>query len=407
MANDKFYGYSPKPKKGSIGVPYGNDNRLDRVNPYEFKKGMDYELATIGISRLNESTPDQRQQSTDKVLKNLANYPAYYSCKIQYETEYRNVQGKKPSFNKYLKEKLETKMKPVDQTYKNDKMVALKEAIKIEIRKILREGKRERRRLNENTTELYNIFDEYDDSYSREDFPKGKNSKTFPNTKGLKPGSYSIDIDDENISGEKVHFRVSKDKIIMSFNMIGEGYGDEKVDGDGFPAGVSDEDKKKIKGLRKEEEDDSPDDDVVAKKAAKKAKKKAKGVAGIEKEIEALKDEKKSLKAKVDPLITKFKSKELDKDAYLKRVGEAPKRIKAINDEVAKLEKSKTAAALKETDDMREVAATAMDRDVNRRLLEIIKESGAPLHEGAAGIKMHYEIARKAYMEGLTAGLNE
>jgi uncharacterized protein YoxC len=165
--------------------------------------------------------------------------------------------------------------------------------------------------------------------------------------------------------------------------------------------------KKDDKKAVKEEEDDAPDDDVVAKKAAKKAKKKAKGVAGIEKEIEALKDEKKSLKAKVDPLITKFKSKELDKDAYLKRVGEAPKRIKAINDEVAKLEKSKTAAALKETDDMREVAATAMDRDVNRRLLEIIKESGAPLHEGAAGIKMHYEIARKAYMEGLTAGLNE
>ena len=132
MANDKFYGYSPSPKKGSIGVHYGNDNRLDRVNPYEFKKGMDYELATMGISRLNESTPDQRQTSTDKVLKNLATFPAYYSCKIQYETEFRNFQGRKPSFNKYLKEKYENKMKPVDQTYKNDKMVALKEAIKNE-----------------------------------------------------------------------------------------------------------------------------------------------------------------------------------------------------------------------------------------------------------------------------------
>ena len=37
MANDKYYGYSPKPKKGSVGAPYGNDNRLDRINPYEFK----------------------------------------------------------------------------------------------------------------------------------------------------------------------------------------------------------------------------------------------------------------------------------------------------------------------------------------------------------------------------------
>ena len=140
MANDKYYGYSPKPKKGSIGVPYGNDNRLDRYNPYEFRKGMDYELSTMGISRLNESTPEQRQQSTDKVLKNLGTHPSYYSCKIQYETEYRNFQGRKPSFNKYLKEMMEeTKMKSVDQEYKNDKMVALKEAIKSEIRSIISE----------------------------------------------------------------------------------------------------------------------------------------------------------------------------------------------------------------------------------------------------------------------------
>lgn len=326
---------------------------------------MDYELATIGISRLNESTPDQRQQSTDKVLKNLATFPAYYSCKIQYETVYRNTQGKKPSFNKYMKEKYENKMKPVDQTYKNDKMVALKEAIKNEIRSILSEKM---------------------DAVGKEDG----------------------DINNDGKKDKTDDYLANRRKAISKATGKKEGYGDEKVDGDGFPAGVSDEDKKKIKGLKKEEEeDDAPDDDVVAKKAAKKAKKKAKGVAGIEKEIEALKDEKKSLKAKVDPLITKFKSKELDKEAYLKKVGEAPKRIKAINDEVAKLEKSKEAAALKETDDMREVAATAMDRDVNRRLLEIIKESGAPLHEGAAGIKMHYEIARKAYMEGLTAGLNE
>ena len=38
-----------------------------------------------------------------------------------------------------MKEKYENKMKPVDQTYKNDKMVALKEAIKNEIRSILSE----------------------------------------------------------------------------------------------------------------------------------------------------------------------------------------------------------------------------------------------------------------------------
>ena len=104
MANNKYYGYSPKPKKGSIGVPYGNDNRLDRVNPYEFKKGMDYELSTMGISRLKESTPVEREQSSEKVLKNLNTHPSYYSCKIQYDTEFRNFEGRKPSINTYLKE---------------------------------------------------------------------------------------------------------------------------------------------------------------------------------------------------------------------------------------------------------------------------------------------------------------
>mgnify|MGYP001082293028 CR=1 FL=1 len=337
MANNKYYGYSPKPKKGSIGVPYGNDNRLDRVNPYEFKKGMDYELATIGISRLNESTPDQRQVSTDKVLKNLGIHPSYYSCKIQYETEYRNFQGKKPSFNKYLKEKYENKMKPVDQTYKNDKMVALKEAIKNEIRSILSEKM---------------------DPVGKED-------------------------GDINNDGKKDK---TDDYLKNKRDAISKAVGKKSV---------------------KEDDDDAPDDDDVAKKAAKSAKKKAKGVKGIEKEIAAKKDEKKALKAKIDPLIAKFKDKSLDKDSYMKKVGDTPKRIKALNDEIAKLEKDLDAALVKETDDMREVAATAMGRDVNRRLLEIIQESGANLHEGAAGVKMHYDIARKAYMEGLTAGLNK
>jgi len=341
MANDKFYGYSPKPKKGSIGAPYGNDNRLDRVNPYEFKKGMDYELATIGISRLNESTPDQRQVSTDKVLKNLATFPAYYSCKIQYETEYRNVQGRKPSFNKYMKEKYENKMKPVDQKYKNDKMVALKEAIKNEIRSIL----------------------------SEKMDPVGKEDG---------------DINNDGKKDKTDDYLKNRRDAISKATSKGKG-------------------KKSVK----EEDDDAPDDDAVAKKAAKKAKKKAVGVKGIEAEITKKKEEKKSLKAKVDPLIAKFKAKELDKDTYMSKVGDIPKRIKAINDEIAKLEKDSEAAALKETDDMREVAATAMGRDVNRRLLEIIKESGANLHEGAAGVKMHYDIARKSYMEGLTAGLNK
>ena len=334
MANKKYYGYSPKPKKGSIGVPYGNDNRLDRVNPYEFKKGMDYELSTIGILRLNESTPEQRQQSTDKVLKNLGTHPSYYSCKIQYETEYRNFQGRKPSFNKYLKEMMEeTRMKPVDKEYKNDKMVALKEAIKAEVRSIISEKM---------------------DPVGKEDDDINNDGK--------------VDKTDDYLKNKR--------------KAISKAIGKKSV---------------------KEEDDD----DKTDKKAAKGAKKAAKGVKGIEKEIAKKKEEKKKLKAKIDPLIAKFKDKSLDKDSYMKKVGDTPKRIKALNDEIAKLEKDLDAALVKETEDMREVASSAMDRDVNRRLLEIIKESGVNLHEGAQGVKVHYDIARKAYMEGLTAGLNK
>ena len=341
MANNKFYGYSPSPKKGSIGISYGTDNRLDRVNPYEFKKGMDYELAAMGVSRLNESTPDQRQVSTEKVLKNLGTYPAYYSCKIQYETEYRNFQGRKPSFNKYMKEKYENKMKPVDQEYKNDKMVALKEAIKNEIRSIL----------------------------SEKMDPVGKEDG---------------DINNDGKKDKTDDYLKNRRNAISKATSKGKG-------------------KKSVK----EDEDDAPDDDIIAKQATKGAKKKDKGVKGIEKEIADKKEEKKSLKAKIDPLIAKFKNKELDKEAYLKKVGDSPNKIKTLNNDIARLEKSLDAALVKETDDMREVASTAMDRDVNRKLLEIIKEAGAPLHEGAAGVKMHYDIARKAYMEGLTAGLNK
>ena len=44
MANDKYYGYSPKKEE--------SPSRLDKFNPYEFRKGMDIELTDMGVSRL-------------------------------------------------------------------------------------------------------------------------------------------------------------------------------------------------------------------------------------------------------------------------------------------------------------------------------------------------------------------
>ena len=159
MANNKLYGYTPNPSNEKDG------NRLDRLNPYEFRKGMDYELTSMGCYRLAESTPEEREKSTEKVIKNLQEYGGYYSALIQYETEYRNpVEGiSKPSFKAYLKEIEDYQMIEVDKTYSHDKMVepkykkedytvpfktgkmgnfklkALKESIRKEIRKTLNE----------------------------------------------------------------------------------------------------------------------------------------------------------------------------------------------------------------------------------------------------------------------------
>ena len=153
MANNKLYGYTPKSSNEKEG------NRLDRLNPYEFRKGMDYELTLMGISRLAESTIEERETATEKVIKNLQEYGAYYSALIQYETEYRNpVEGQsKPSFKSYLQEIEDYHMIEVDKTFSNDKMTEpkykkedhtipfktaqLKEAIKKEIRKSLNEDK--------------------------------------------------------------------------------------------------------------------------------------------------------------------------------------------------------------------------------------------------------------------------
>ena len=309
MANDKFYGYSPKDmkpsdKQGQIyaGLEKGNTyenlgNRLDRVNPYEFRKGMDYELTQLGCSRLMESTPEEREKATESVLKNLEEMGGYYSALIQYETTYRNSDTK-PTFKNWLNEfSEEYKMKEVDKSFKNDKMeepkydkslYTLKEAIKKEVKNILVEAK---------------------------------------------------------------------------------------------------------------------EDDKEEKKATKGAKKTSKGMKALDKEEDNLRDKKKKLQDKVKPLIQDFNNKKIDKEKYLKKVGDIPQQIKDINKRLSDIEKEKDDIVLKEKEDRRTVAETAMDREVHMELLNIIKEQGISLREGSDSIRPYYEIAKIAYMEGLTAGL--
>ena len=371
-SNNKFYGYNPKttkPKKTSgkawsgedKGSPYEEiGNRLDRVNPYEFRKGMDYELTAIGVSRLQESTPEEREKATETVLKNLEGHGGYYTSLITYETEYRNTSSK-PSFTAWLKEQDEIKMKEVDQKFKNDKMTEPK--------------------------------------YKKEDY-----TAAFKTTQ-LK--------------------EAIKSKI-----------------------------KAKLFEAKKDEDNDDEDDDVTAKKASKGAKKATKGMLRFDKEEEAIdellfgKDKGEEKASEENPMkgsLLFLKDKFLEaykqnknveaykkaiqlQDAVIKKLEKHIKvfgkegtgnnvtidsiKGKDLPDTIKKLEARRTAIEKERQEAIanigrqkNEIAATDMSRGNHLRLLEIIRENGISLREGAAGIKTYYEIAKAAYLEGLSKGL--
>ena len=146
MANNKFYGYTPNPSKETDG------NRLDQLNPYEFRKGMDYELTAIGCMRLAESTPEEREKCTETVLKNLNEHGGYYSGLIQFEGGMNH--GSKiteTNFKKWLETYMPglpgTGMLEANKEIKTDKMTALKEAIKKRSRQLLIRRKKKERRI--------------------------------------------------------------------------------------------------------------------------------------------------------------------------------------------------------------------------------------------------------------------
>ena len=115
MPNDKFYGYKRDPKK--LKDNNGNvDLEFESINPYEFKKGMNYELQSLGVLSLREATEEEREKATESVIKNLKDtHGAYYSYLEHYETSTRGL-DKKPSFNSFLKEIEGYSMKEIKET---------------------------------------------------------------------------------------------------------------------------------------------------------------------------------------------------------------------------------------------------------------------------------------------------
>jgi hypothetical protein len=140
MSNDKFYGYKRDPKK--LKDNNGNvDLEFESINPYEFKKGMNYELQSLGVLSLREATEEEREKATESVIKNLKDtHGAYYSYLEHYETSTRGL-DKKPSFNSFLKEIEGYSMKEIKETFTIDKMkeIKLKESIRAEIKNKLNE----------------------------------------------------------------------------------------------------------------------------------------------------------------------------------------------------------------------------------------------------------------------------
>ena len=81
-------------------------------------------------------------------------------------------------------------------------------------------------------------------------------------------------------------------------------------------------------------------------------------------------------------------------------------RIKEIDKEVKDLENELAGLKQEEKDMRREAAGMMMDKKVHLEILKMIKEVGVPMTE-TAGVKMYYEVAKMAYMEGLTAGMSK
>jgi hypothetical protein len=338
MANNKYAGFTPKYKDGVESTA-----QLDKFNPFEFRKGMDYELTNLGCLRLAESTPEEREKATETVLKNLENNGGYYTSLITYETLFRNIEGSKPSFTSWLKEQDNIKMQEVnrgdeDSKHKDDKMEepkykkedytttfrtkALKEAIKYRLqRKILAEAKKEK------------------DEDEELDKKAGK---------GAKKGSKKLSIFDKEREAIEKHLEDLKEKKEKELEKYKSSKKDKKAVEDYKKSiELSEKDKKKLE--KTAEKYDVPSEEYIAK-----------DIPGTIKDLE--------------------------------------KRLKAID-------KDEEAAVAKLREEKNEIAATDMTREEQIRLLNILKEKGVSLREGSEGIKVYYEIAKTAFLEGLSKGM--
>jgi len=345
MANNKYAGYTPKKdekisdweNKSRVG------NQLDRVNPYEFRKGMDYELTAVGCSRLSESTVEEREKSTEKVLKNLEKHDAYYSALIQFEGGMnQGGQINEKTFNNYLKSFTSERgdgMVEVGKEGKDDKMIELKEAIRSKVVKMLKE---------------------------QDEDEEDEDKTAVKATKGAK-------------KAEKGMARFEKEEQAIDELLFGKSKGEEEFDkenpGKGSLLFLKDkhlEDYKKDKDVDKYKKAIALPDTIVKK---------------LEKHAE---------------IFSKLGNDVKSADVKGKDI---PDTIKKLEIRRTAIKKEREAAQAEIGKQRNEIAATDMTRDNHLRLLEIIRENGISLREGTDSIRTYYEIAKTAYLEGLSKGL--
>ena len=346
MANNKYSGFQPKYKDGVESTA-----QLDTLNPYEFRKGMDYELTALGCLRLAESTVEEREKATETVLKNLGEHGGYYSALIQFEGGMNHgAKITEKNFKKYLEENFPntagTGMQCVKKELKDDKMTdakpndintikmktiqPLKEAIKKEIARILSEAKDK------------DDFDGPED----EDFDKGV----------------------KKAMGKKK----KKDR------------GDEL-----------DDELNKLKAKK----DDFEEKHEKAKEKSFPTYKKNKDTAAYKKALSLKDKDINDLKKLANTYTGRESGYNIPANVtYKEAITLLDKRVTANKKEQEQFIKD----TLKEK---RDVSKMEMSRKDHMRLLEIIKEYGVNLREGSDAIKMHYEIAKASYLEGIAKGM--
>ena len=140
----------------------------------------------------------------------------------------------------------------------------------------------------------------------------------------------------------------------------------------------------------------------------KSAEKGAKGKKGIAKKMDKLEDEKKQKESKRSEFFQTYKNSKKDANAvkkYKEKAQPLQDRIKEIDKELKDLENDLLGIKEEEKGLRREAASTMMDKKVHLEILNIIKEKGISLREGAEGVRIYYDIAKLAYIEVVTAGM--